>query len=336
MPAPNQPVDRRKLIDTLVLLTAQEIKLLKLRVNIPNFILPGEPASLIDHIATIIQWAEGPNGCGLAKLQDEVNRLSLSVAPSTGVQSPTEGRFMTELYTNPLGMEFVLISSGKFLMGSKQNWDEEPVHEVNIKNSFYLGKYQVTQGEWEKVMGKNPSQLQGDAKLPVETVSWIECQDFLKELNSRDEKMIYRLPSEAEWEYACRAGKGGKEFSFGNKLTSRQATYNWCYPLVVAPKRYRFSYPQKTTPVGTYAPNAFGLYDMHGNVQEWCQDRWHPNYKNAPNDGSAWETGTDYNRLVRGGAWADPAYRCRSAFRVSKTQGDKSSNIGLRVVAVLK
>ncbi len=318
------------LLDELTRLLPAQFEVLLVRLNAPgHFLSPGNVPQAI-RAAELVQWAKSSKV--LKKLKSEIS--SFHLVPVSSIRGD-----LPKTFVNFVGMKFVLIPAGKFLMGSLRYWDEGPVHEVTIKNPFYIGKYQVTQGEWEAVMQEvgNPSQLKGDAQLPVETVSWTECQDFLKKLNLHGkEEVIYRLPSEAEWEYVCRAGESGKEFSTGDKLTRKQATFNWCYLLDEIQKPSRLFYPQKTTPVGIYSSNEFEVFDMHGNVQEWCQDRWHPNYNKAPRDGSAWESGTDYNRVVRGGSWADPAYRCRSAFRVSKTQGDKSSNIGFRVVAALK
>jgi formylglycine-generating enzyme required for sulfatase activity len=236
-------------------------------------------------------------------------------------------------FVNSIGMEFVLVSAGTFQMGSNAYDWEKPIHEVTIAAPFYLGKYQVTQGEWTAVMGDNPSRFpswfERDDRFPVENVSWDDCQEFIKRLNARKDGYVYRLPSEAEWEYACRAGTT-TPFSFGETLTAAQANYNGDYPYGDGPKG---EYRKKTTRVGSFPPNAWGLHDMHGNVWEWCQDVWHGNYDGAPTDGSAWEAGSDNLRVVRGGSWCSNANYCRSANRFYSAPGLRFSSNGFRLVA---
>ena len=159
------------------------------------------------------------------------------------------------------GMEFVLIPAGKFMMGSDSGESNgKPVHEVRISKAFYLGKHEVTQGQWQKVMGNNPSIFKGDAILPVENVSWEDVQEFIHKLNAKEGDTKYRLPTEAEWEYAARA-RTATIYSFGND--ERQlGEYAWYFP----------NSGNKTHPVGQKKPNAWGLHDMHGNVWEWVQD----------------------------------------------------------------
>src|SRR5258708_22079147 len=188
---------------------------------------------------------------------------------------------------NSLGMEFVLIPPGTFCMGtSNHGSDEKPVHEVTIKDGFYMSRYEVNQATWQKVIGANGSFFKGE-QLPVEQVAWDEAQSFIKKLNERGDGFVYRLPSEAEWEYACRAGTIGDYAGDINDMA-------W----------YLDNSEKGTHAVGTKKPNAFGLYDMHGNVFEWCLDTYHQNYKGAPNDGSAWVEGGEPNsRVLRGGSW---------------------------------
>ena len=188
-------------------------------------------------------------------------------------------------------IEFVRIPSGDFMMGSPDGedgrWDNEgPVHKVTIKNSFYLGKYPVTQKQWEKVMGSNPP-VKGD-DLPVESVSWKDVQEFITKLNKMEATDKYRLPSEAEWEYACRAGTTTR-FYFGDD-ESKLGDYAW----------YVENSGSKTHPVGQKGANPWDLYDMHGNVLEWVQDKWHSDYNGAPSDGSAWEDGDSSYRVLPG------------------------------------
>jgi formylglycine-generating enzyme required for sulfatase activity len=207
-------------------------------------------------------------------------------------------------FTNAIDMKFTLIPAGEFRMGSNDEAsydDERPVHRVKISKPFYLGIYPVTQREWKVVRGNNPSSFKGD-DLPVETVSWGDVQDFIKKLNAKEGTDKYRLPSEAEWEYACRAGTTTR-YSFGNDELELD-DYAW----------YDDNSDDKTHPVGQKKQNPWGLYDMHGNVWEWVQDTWHDNYNGAPTDGSAWE-GSGSNRVDRGGGWLGGAGCCRSAFR---------------------
>ncbi|MEA3324727.1 MAG: formylglycine-generating enzyme family protein [Euryarchaeota archaeon] len=211
-------------------------------------------------------------------------------------------------------MKFTLIPAGEFMMGSEDGFDDEkPVHKVRIGKPFYLGTYPVTQAEWKAVMGNNPSHFKGD-DLPVESVSWDDVQEFIKKLNEKEGTDKYRLPSEAEWEYACRAGTNTR-YSFGDS-ESKLGDYAW----------YDYNSGSKTHPVGKKKPNPGGLYDMHGNVWEWVQDRWHSNYDGAPTDGSAWESGDGAHRVLRGGSWGGNARYCRSADRRHDDPGYRNSN----------
>jgi formylglycine-generating enzyme required for sulfatase activity len=221
-------------------------------------------------------------------------------------------------------LEMVYIPGETFYMGApkteKDSLDyERPQHYVTVK-PFYMGKYTITQEQWEKVvyscppvareLNSRPAYFPGD-KLPVERVSWNDAVEFCARLSHKTGQK-YRLPSEAEWEYACRAGSA-KPFAFGDTITTNVVNYNGNYTYGNAPKG---EYRGRTTPVGTFQPNAFGLYDMHGNVWEWCADTWHNNYEGAPNDGSAWISEINQNvRLLRGGSWDNDPGSCRSAFR---------------------
>ena len=173
--------------------------------------------------------------------------------------------------------EFVLIQPGTFMMGSPEDevgrFDDEALHQVTITKPFYMQTTPVTQGQWEALMGNNPSYFKGD-DLPVECVSWDDCQEFIQRLSQSGDG-IYRLPTEAEWEYACRAGTS-TPFVIGNgrDLDSTQANFDGNYPYGAGRKGL---YREQTTPVKSFAPNAWGLYDMHGNVWEWCQD-WYGDY----------------------------------------------------------
>ncbi len=225
-------------------------------------------------------------------------------------------------------LEMVLIPAGEFMMGSPDSDKEaypfeKPQHRVRITKPFYLGKYLVTQEQWEAVMGNNPSQFKGP-KNPVEQVSWDDCQKFLGKLNAKSAAGAgkFQLPSEAQWEYACRAGSKTKYY-FGDDET-RLGDYAW----------YDANSGDKTHPVGDKKPNAWGLYDMHGNVWEWCQDWWKDEYyKESPVDDPTGAATGSY-RVNRGGGWNYPAWYCRSAYRDWIFPGYWYFNLGLRVSRV--
>lgn len=210
-------------------------------------------------------------------------------------------------FTNSIGMEFVYIQPGTFQMGSSNGeYDEKPVHTVRISRGFLMQAREATQGEWRAVMGSNPSYLSGcGADCPVENVSWNDVQNFIRKLNAKGEGE-YRLPTEAEWEYACRAGTTG---DYGGPsldemgwytLNSGQTKYEWL----------------TTHPVGEKKPNAWGLYDMHGNVWEWCQDKYEQFYYAAsPASDPAGPVTDRPEHVARGGAWYTDGARCRSAAR---------------------
>jgi formylglycine-generating enzyme required for sulfatase activity len=200
-----------------------------------------------------------------------------------------------------------------------------------------MGKYPVTQAQWRAIastakididLETDPSNFKGD-DLPVERVSWYNAVEFCKRL-SRETKREYRLPSEAEWEYACRAGTT-TAFHFGETITGDLANYKATETYADEPKG---EYWQKTTTVGYFqVANDFGLYDMHGNVWEWCEDDYHYNYEGAPTDGSAWiSKGTDDTKILRGGSWFRPPLYCRSAFRLNFYPRGRNNRCGFRVV----
>lgn len=207
-----------------------------------------------------------------------------------------------ETFTSPsTGMEFVLIPAGEFMMGSMEVVSGKPVHKVTIKNSFYMGIYPVTQKQWTAIMNNNPSHVKGN-DLPVEHVSWNDAQEFIKKLNENEDTDKYRLPSEAEWEYACRSGTQTKYY-FGDDA-SELRNYAW----------YCRNSRDTTHPVAQKMPNFWGLYDMHGNIWEWVQDSHRSNYVGAPSDGSAWKDGDNSVRILRGGNYGSGDFVCQSAY----------------------
>jgi formylglycine-generating enzyme required for sulfatase activity len=268
---------------------------------------------------------------------------------------------------NGVQLEMVAIPEGSFLMGSPAGEtgsydDEKPQHEVHVP-SFYMGRYSVTQAQWRVVAGweqvereldpdpsrfEEPYQDHDRWTRPVEQISWHHAQEFCARLSKKTGK-IYRLPTEAEWEYACRAvtsplfkgGQGGSypPFHFGETITTDLANYRgtddksrgWKGSYGEGPKG---EYREQTTPVGYFkVANAFGLYDMHGLVWEWCEDDWHSNYEGAPSDGSAWLlSDKDTSKIIRGGSWFNQPDYCRSASRISLNPGAGSAGFGLRVV----
>ncbi len=254
-----------------------------------------------------------------------------------------------ETITNSIGMKLVRIPQGEFLMGSSRDdpgWreDETPRHKVRITRPFHLGMYEVTQAEFEEVMGTNPSAFSKTAMLadapddldcsrfPVDGLTWYEAVEFCRRLSDRsDEKAagrVYRLPTEAEWEYAARAGTT-TVFAFGDALSSTEANFNGNYPFGDAAKG---PFLNRTTTVGSYRPNAFGLYDMHGNLHEWCADRFARDYygRSPELDPPGPSEGTP--RVIRGGDWYSDGRDCRSAFRYADIPDGRFYALGFRVV----
>jgi eukaryotic-like serine/threonine-protein kinase len=224
-------------------------------------------------------------------------------------------------------IELVPIPAGSFMMGSNEYVDEKPIHKVTL-GGFWMGKYPVTQEQYESVMGKNPSHFEGVTR-PVEGVSWNDAVAFCKKLSERTGQLV-SLPSEAQWEYACRADSttkycfGDDEVFLGGLFSDKRLEkYAW----------FVENSDWSTHPVGEKKANAWGLYDMHGNVWEWCLDPWHENYTGAPEDGSAWVSGGDADhRLLRGGSWFRSPRDCRSANRNRDLPDLRNIYIGFRVV----
>jgi formylglycine-generating enzyme required for sulfatase activity len=250
--------------------------------------------------------------------------------------SRSQGHYFSENLGDDCVLEMVAIPGGTFMMGSpdleKEAYDsEKPERKVAVK-PFFMGKYPVTQAQWQVVaampqvelaLNPNPSKYQGDNR-PVERVSWYEAVEFCWRL-SRLTGKHYRLPAEAEWEYACRS-RTNSRFHFGRSLPKHLVnSYG---------SQSKERYPEGTTPVGLFGvANAFGLYDMHGNINEWCSDGWHDDYNDAPTDGSAWlDEEEAEERVIRGGFWLSYPRNCRSAYRDSCEPDSRSSVIGFRVV----
>ncbi len=231
-------------------------------------------------------------------------------------------------YVEKYDMKFVYIRPGTFTMGSPDDAPEAqkaetPQHRVTITKGFYMQTTEVIQAQWEKVMGENPSHFKEfGGSRPVENVSWRDVRAFIKKLNEQDADHAYRLPTEAEWEYACRAGAQTTYYTGDNEADLDRA--GW----------YVENSDDKTHPVGEKAPNAFGLYDMHGNVREWCADAWRYGYEDAPADGGARTDDASPKRVVRGGAWASPSEDCRAAARSWFVFTYRSPGCGFRLCLI--
>ncbi len=235
-----------------------------------------------------------------------------------------------EIFVNNMGMKFVFIPSGSFSMGSPDNEllrkKDEIQHNVVLKKGFYLQTTEVTQQQWQDVMGNNPSFFQDcGSHCPVENISWTDAQQFIQKLNERDTHNTYRLPTEAEWEYACRAGTTTR-YSWGDEADCHKANFGNS-PLS---QECTQSSPGKPSPVGSYQANPWGLYDMHGNVWEWCSDWYGPYPVTRVTDPCGVPHGT--HRVVRGGAYFDPGESCRTANRCWDPPNYRVQDIGFRLV----
>jgi sulfatase modifying factor 1 len=254
--------------------------------------------------------------------------LALAFALASGFYTQAQQKDPPKPFTNSIGMKFVWIPPGNFMMGSpkeeKERLGVEAQYKVTLSKGYYMGVYTVTQEQWNEVMGNNPSKFKGEKNLPVEQVSWDDCQEFIKKLRDKDKKP-YRLPSEAEWEYACRAGKT-TPFHFGETISTDQANYNGIETYGNGKKGKN---REKTTPVGSFSANTWGLHDMHGNVLQWCQD-WYGEYPQKdvvdPQGGS-----TGKYRALRGGSWYFYPRYCRSASRDRAEPDSRNSAFGFRL-----
>ena len=255
---------------------------------------------------------------------EKTGLLGLGQPKLTITRRRTQAEYFREALGNGSTLDLVQIPAGQFLMGSPDSEEgrldrEGPQHRVSVPE-FWLGKYPVTQAQYQAIMGQNPSRFsENGANRPVERVFWHDAVAFCEKLSQQTGR-TYRLPSEAEWEYACRAGTT-TPFYFGETISPVLANYG-------------YSNLGQTTDVGQFPPNTFGLYDMHGNVLEWCADHWHDNYNGAHVDGSAWLVpGESENRhILRGGSWYSKPGVCRSANRGSGAPDIIGFDIGFRVV----
>ncbi|MEH2368495.1 SUMF1/EgtB/PvdO family nonheme iron enzyme [Nostoc sp.] len=258
-----------------------------------------------------------------------------------------QAKYFSEPLGNGISIEMVYIPGGTFIMGSPEEEkdsddSERPQHQVTVQ-PFYMGKYQVTQAQWlavanlpkiERDLDADPSYFKGENR-PVESVSWNDAVEFCARLSLATRKE-YRLPSEAQWEYAVRAGTT-TPFHYGETITSDLANYH-ASSYTYADEPTGESRRQETTPVGSFPPNGFGLYDMHGNIEEWCADPWHDGYERAPQDGRVWlNNGNDnYSHVLRGGSWSNYSRVCRSGFRLNYgRRGNINFNVGFRVCCVV-
>jgi formylglycine-generating enzyme required for sulfatase activity len=272
----------------------------------------------------------------------------LLVWPRQQVTRAAEGDART--ITNSIGMKLTLVPAGKFTMGSPRTelarGEDETEHPVEITRPYYMAVYLVTQEEYAKIMEKNPSwfsrtgwarqkvQDLDTRRFPVENVSWRDAQQFCARLTELDNKngtpRQYRLPSEADWEYACRKASASKPpFCFGATLSSEQANFDGHFPYGGADKG---TYLARPCPVGSYNPNKLGLYDMHGNIWQWCQDWYGKDYyaKSPSKDPQGPDRGT--TRVLRGGCWCYNGQECRAAYRGNEAPSFQDGTIGFRVV----
>ena len=237
-----------------------------------------------------------------------------------------------ELYIEPMtNMRLVALDPGTFEMGSPATeygrGDDETRHPVTLTRKVYIGEHEVTQAEWKQVMGTTPSQFSDCARCPVETVDFYQVSTFLSRLNAENAAMRYRLPTEAEWEYACRAGTT-TAFSSGRAISTGQANYDGRFPYSGGSGGVTLG---KAAPVGSHPPNAWGVFDMHGNVWEWTGD-WYGEYAAGPaTDPDGAPKGRA--RVIRGGSWRFSANSMRCALRYTHAPQDKGSSLGFRIVA---
>lgn len=299
---------------------------------------------------------------GLLSLAVGRAHAQLPLGADAGLARPSRAK----RFTNQVGIKMVWIPPGEFMMGSDNadaDTDEKLAHHVKLTGGFYIGRFEVTQGEWQKVIGtdlraqrqkvNSSGLLKGESdKYPMYYVGWSDAQEFVQKLNQLNDGYFYRLPTEAEWEYACRAGTTG---DYAGKLdalawyanNSGEGYIDFEEIVRIDPDEKNYAKRQEENgnvshPVGTKKPNGWGLYDMHGNVFEWVQDIYHDSYRGAPIDGTAWLAegrrcfGGSYCRVLRGGSWVGRAIGVRSTSRTPAGPDVRSYNKGFRVVAVAR
>jgi formylglycine-generating enzyme required for sulfatase activity len=345
------PIINRRRDDPLDFVRLEIEAALQRRIPVIPILVSGAAMPGPDQLPAPLRLLAFRNGTAVRRNPDfhrDVDRLVKSLdrlLQSEGLPpSTSEPQARPREITNALGMTLVLVPRGMFWMGARgisRRHDHGRHKQVTIPQDFYLGAFPVTQEQWQAVMGSNPSYFSrngggadrvkgfSDAGLnqfPVEQVSWEDVQEFLKRLNARekDSGFLYRLPTEAEWEYSCRGGASSQQycafdFYFAqptNDLSSEQANFDGNHPAGNAPKG---KYLERTTKVGSYKPNRLGLYDMHGNVWEWCEDHF--------------ETGGSA-RVVRGGSWRARAVSCRASNRGRGVPADRDGLVGFRLAAV--
>jgi formylglycine-generating enzyme required for sulfatase activity len=256
---------------------------------------------------------------------------------TSGCPQPVNIDAKTILLPGDIPLELLWIPPGSFMMGSPEDeqnsFDNEgPQHEVTITEGFWMSKFPITQAQWEAIMGDNPSQFQGENR-PVEQVMWDDIRGtdgYLETLNAIYQGYNFRLPSEAEWEYAYRAGTMTRFYWGDDPDNTDIDDYAWYWG------NSAIGNLRQTHPVGQKMPNAWGLHDMAGNVWEWCEDDWHSSYNDAPSDGSAWvDTPRGSWRMLRGGSCTTFPQGCRAAFRYNLNPDYFDFNIGFRVVCTM-
>lgn len=341
------PVSRFRLFELLSNLPLPQFEALLFALKSPAGNIPASSAPQAERVRDLLRWAESPVGCGLptvAALAQTMFGIDVPDFTDREHQPPATEQSMPvpewkEHLGNGVYLEMVTIPAGRFWMGSPdreegRSGNEGPIHSVTVP-AFALGKYPVTQVQWSEVaalprvqleLDPFPSYFKGEQR-PVEQVSWDQAVEFCQRL-ARLTNRGYRLPSEAEWEYAGRA-RTTTPFYFGATISTQQANYSGTASYGAGSKGKDRG---QTTEVGLFPANAFGLYDIHGNVWEWCTDHWHDNYAGAPIDGTAWLSDAESTRrVIRGGSWISGPKNSRSAFRYFIVPDFISYNVGFRV-----
>jgi len=300
--------------------------------------IAAEIAAIIGTIVAIIALVMSLNGDSSPNTEEHTSENSTqretaeSVTPMKEVHRPPVVKETTPVETTQLPndnvsfvIDMVYVVGGTFIMGINEHYTEKPMHTVNV-SSFTISKYEVTQKQWREIMGRSPEELyfKGCDKCPVESVSWNDVQQFIKKLNQKTGKN-YRLPSEAEWEYAARGGAKSKGYIFSGSNNLKEVAWS------LGKSEAKWD-AKNTHPVGSKQANELGLYDMSGNVAEWCEDNWHDNYKNAPSNSQAWEGGSKFIRVIRGGTWSSyGANNSRSDSRNRSVDTNRDQTSGFRL-----